>query len=541
MFCADVNYSHAANVHMPMHMPWPYNVPPYMYNLQNPGQQMPSYQGYPPYLQNNMHWPSNMGANQKPSATKREKSRYKKGSEEYEEPETESSDPDSGSESDSDKQKDSNGSLKDDKKKRHRRKSSGTVVIRNINYITPKRRNGNESGGSDDSSLEDDVVFDEETIKQKVGVALESLQKVHKGEKRSSRKKSSAKHNVTKLSDDAEEDGNKNENWNAFQSLLKIDSDTEVDRSEQTQSIDVQDEHFASSNSEGRMSPAASSAPNTDFNEVPKNREVVNDSFIVTQRDRGNGGGSKMDGYVENFSPITKIKENIGEDVLLSHISREPRNEHDDPLNTFAADSSLQTKGRGSEDWFMVDNNLETTRSHDSSVVPIVFDSPHTEKRSERNIIDDSFMIHGDQLVDNNLSDSQWKTDMSMVENLTSSNKVESDAKEKTAVSKIEEPNDLCVVLRRDSSGFDSVEASRTMDYEIDFSYSEPDRRTSVDDSSVNVNNDNLASSPKKNSAVKSKVSRLPAKGKPEIIPRTRKPSVPSRTIVQKSQREKVL
>ena len=67
MPCADVNLptadhklSHTANVNMPM--PWPYNVPPYMYNLQNP--QMPSYQGYPmtnmqsvpPYLVPNMQW-----------------------------------------------------------------------------------------------------------------------------------------------------------------------------------------------------------------------------------------------------------------------------------------------------------------------------------------------------------------------------------------------------------------------------------------------------------------------------------------------------
>ncbi|CAJ2648691.1 unnamed protein product [Trifolium pratense] len=520
----DVNLSHTANVHMPMHMPWPYNVPPYMYN---PGQQM-AYQGYPPYHQNNMHWSSNMGVNQKSSATKKEKSHYKKRSEEYEEQLTESSDPDSGSESDSDKQKDSNNSLKEEKRKKHRRKSTGTVVIRNINYITPKRRNGNESGNSDESSLEDDAVFDEETIKQKVGVALESLQKVHKAEKRGNRKKSAAKHNATKSSDaadeDESEDGNKNENWNAFQSLLKIDTaETGIDGSEQMQSIDVQDEHFVLRNSEGRSSS-------------PKNREVVNDSFIVTDRDRGNEGGSKLNEYVDNYGPITKIKENIGEDILLSHISRGPRNELDDPLNTSAADS-LQTKGRGSEDWFIVDNNLENTRSHDSSIVPIVFDSSNAEKRSDRPIIDDSFMIQG-QLVDNNLSDSQWKTDMSMVEDLTSSNKLESDTKEKNAAPKIEEPNDLCMVLRRDS-GSDSVEASRTMDYEIDFSYSEPDRRTSVDDSQVTVNN-NLPSSPKKTNVVKSKVSRLSGKGTPpDMISRNKKPSLPKRPIVQKSQREK--
>jgi hypothetical protein len=79
------------------------------------------------------------------------------------------------------------------------------------------------------------------------------------------------------------------------------------------------------------------------------------------------------------------------------------------------------------------------------------------------------------------------------------------------------------------------------MDYEIDFSYSEPDRRTSVDDSQVNVNN-NLPSSPKKTNVVKSKVSRLSGKGTPpDMISRNKKPSLPKRPIVQKSQREKVL
>lgn len=539
----DVNLSHMANVHMPMHMPWPYNVPPYMYNLQNPSQQMPSYQGYPPYLQNNMHWSSNMGMNQKPRPTKKEKSHRKKGSEEYEEQQTDSSDPDSGSESDSDKEKDSNNSLKDDKRKKNRRKSSGTVVIRNINYITPKRRNGNESGVSDESSLEDDAIFDEETIKQKVGDALESLQKVHKGEKRGNQKKSGTKHN--KSNDAAEEDasdgGNKNENWNAFQSLLKIDAaETGIDGSEQMQSVDVQDEHFVLRNSEGRMAYTASSAPNMDFNEVPKNREVANDSFIVTQRDGGNEGGSKLDEYVDNCVPITKIRESIGEDMMLANIPREPKIELEDPLNTYAADSS-QTKGSGSEDWFIVDSNLESMRSHDSPIVPIVFDGDGTlssvsEKRNDRTIIDDSFMIQG-QLVDNNLSDSQWKTDMSMIEDLTSSNKVETDTKEKNALSKIEEPNDLCMVLQRDS-GLDSVEASRNMDYEIDFSYTEPDRRASVDDSHVNVNNNNLSDSPKKPNVIKSKVSRL-SKSTPEAISRNRKPSLPRKPMVQKSQREK--
>ncbi|KAL2341928.1 hypothetical protein Fmac_009868 [Flemingia macrophylla] len=568
------------DVNMPMPMPWPYNVPPYMYNLQNQMQQMPSYQGYPmtnmqsvpPYLLRNMQWSSDLGVNQKPSATKKEKSPYKKGSKEYEDQQTESSEPDSGSESDSDKQNHSTHSSKDDlKRKKHRRKSSGTVVIRNINYITPKRRNGNESGVSDESSEDDDVI-DEETIKQKVGVALESLQKVHKGEKRANGKKSVTRHNATKSSDVTEEDatedlsdafegGNKNDNWNAFQNLLKIDEETGTDGPERMQSIHVQDEHFVVRSSEERMPYAASSSPNLDFKEVIKNPKVPNDSFIMNQRDGGNEGGSKLGEYVDNCGPVTKSRHNISEEMLLSYRSKEPGNELSDPLSTFVADS-LETKGRTADDWFIVDN-LEKMRSPDPSIVPAVFDGDYSsssvnnhsrfEKRSEGTLTDDSFMIQG-HLVDNDHSDSQWKMDMSMVADLTAANQLESDrvaSNEKHALSKNQEPNDLFVVLQRDS-GLDSVEVSRSMDYEIDFSYSETGRRSSIDDSHDNVNN-NLPVSPVKTNVSKSKVSGTRSsekeekskalrgssgKGKPEIMSRARKPSLPSRPIVHKSKRE---
>jgi len=581
MPCADVNLptadhklSHTANVNMPM--PWPYNVPPYMYNLQNP--QMPSYQGYPmtnmqsvpPYLVPNMQWSPDLGVNQKPSETKRDKS-HKKRAEEYQDQQTESSDPDSGSESDSDKQNHSSHSSKDDlKRKKHRRKSSRTVVIRNINYITPKRRNN--EGGVSDESLEDDDGIDEETIKQKVGVALESLQKVHKVEKRAKGKKAAAWHNVTKSSDATEEDltynlsdasegGKKNDNWDAFQNLLKIDEGTGTDGPERMQSIDIQDEHFVLRSSELRMPNGASSSPNLDFKEVLKNPKVPNDCFIVSQRDGGNEGGSKLDEYVDNCGPVTKSRDNIGEEMLLSHRSKEPgRNELGDPLSTFAADS-LQTKGRAADDWFIVDN-LEKMRSPDPTIVPAVFDGDYTssvndrsqsEKRSERTLIDDSFMIQG-QLVDNDLSDSQWKTDLSMVADLTAANKLESDAaasNEKHALSKNQEPSDLFVVLQRDS-GLDSVEASRTMDYEIDFSFSETNRRSSMDDSHAKVN-DNLPVSPVKTNVRKSQVSGTRSSGKdekskvlrdysgkskPEIMSRARKPALPKKPIVQKSKRE---
>ncbi|KAK7246555.1 hypothetical protein RIF29_41424 [Crotalaria pallida] len=576
LLTSDQMRSHAANVHMPM--PWPYNVPPYMYNLQNTMQQMASYQGYPlqnmqpvpPYHLRNMQWPSNLGENQKPSAKKKEKSRYKKGPEEYEDQQTESSDPDSGSESNSDEQHDSNHSSKDDpKRKKHRRKSSGTVVIRNINYITPKRRNGNDDGVSDESSLDDDDATNEETIKQKVGAALESLQKVHKVEKHANGKKSKAQRNATKSSDAAEQDfiekssdasegGNKYENWDAFQNLLKIDEDTGIGGSERTQPTDVQDEHLMVRNyEEERMSyHAVTSSPNLDFKEALKNPKVSNDSFIVTQRDGGNEGGSKFDEYGDNCGPVTKSRDYMSEEILLSHRSKEPGNELGDALSTFIADSSV-TKGKTSEDWFIVDN-LDKTRSPDPSIVPALFDGDCTlpsvndkspsDKRSERTFIDDSFMIQG-QLADDNISDSQWKTDISMAADLTSASKLDS-SNEKHALSKNQQPNDLYVVLQRDS-GSDSVAATWNMDYEIDLSFSEADRRSSIEDSPDNaskvpVSPEKINTNKTKDSGTESSEKDVKPKalrgsygrGKPDIMSRNKRPPLTSRSIVQKSKRE---
>ena len=70
----------------------------------------------PPHLLTNIQWSSDLGVNQKLSATKKKKSLYKKGQEKYEDQLAESSDPDSGSESNSDEQPESNHSLKDDQK-----------------------------------------------------------------------------------------------------------------------------------------------------------------------------------------------------------------------------------------------------------------------------------------------------------------------------------------------------------------------------------------------------------------------------------------
>lgn len=588
MSCADDKLprsdqipSHTANVQMPMS--WPYNVPPFMY----PMQQVPSYQGYPltngqsvpPYLLRNMHWPSNLdnmnlpnksnSRKKKSSATRKEKSLYKQEPEDLEDQQTESSDSDSRSESNSDELPDSKHSLKDDlKRKKNRRKSSGTVVIRNINYITPKRRNGHEGGASDDSSIDDDNVIDEESIKQKVGIALESLQKVHKVDKHANKKKGVARSIVNKSNDasqqelgenlsDASEGGKKGENWHAFQNLLKIDEENGNDEAERLQPIDVQDDHFVVRNSEERMSYAADPSPNLEFKEVRKQLKVPNDSFIVTHRDGGNEGGTKFDDYVDSSGPIKKSRDNMGEEILFSHRLEESGNDPGDSLSNYVANLSVK-KVKNAEDWFIVDHS-ENTRSPDPVTERAAFDGDcilssvdsHAEKRSTGTPVDDSFMIQG-QLADNDLPDSQWKTDINIVADLNSASKQENDSavSQDKHVSKNQEPNDLCVVLQRDS--LDPVEASWTLDYEIDFSYSEAERRPSIDDLQNDMNK-KIPVSPKKTdkskvSGTRNSVKEDKTKGlrgssgkvMPEIMSRNRKPSLTSRPIVQKSKLEKV-
>ncbi|XP_057761695.1 COP1-interacting protein 7 isoform X1 [Arachis stenosperma] len=555
----DPKPPHMANVHMPM--PWPYNVPPpYMYNLQ----QMPPYQGYPmtnmqpvpPHLLRNMQWSSDMAMNQKPSETKKKKSTNKKGHEEDEDEKTESSESDSRSESNSDEEQESNHSVKDAlKRKKNRRKSSGTVVIRNINYITPKRRNGNDGESSDESSLDDgDDSVSEEAIKQKVGAALESLQKVHKVEKHANGKKAHSRRSLTKSSDstdhdltensgNASEEGNKNDNWDAFQNLLKIDEDI----GEKVQpTIDVHNEHLMVRNSIEPM-PYSSSSPHMDFKEVPKNPKVPSDSFIVANRNGANEGGFKLDEYVDSRGSVTKRRDSIGEEILMSNRLKETGNELGNPLSTFVADSSLVTKSIAADDCFIVDN-LDKNRSpvptvDGDCVLSSVNDSSHAEKRSQESFIDDSFMIQG-QLVDNSPSDSQWRTDI-VVEDLVSANMMEAD----TAASsqkREEEPSDLYVVLQRDS-GLDSVEASRTMDYEIDFSFTETCRRSSIDvnkDVPVTPENDKTKSkvsgtrSLEKDKPNSKSIRGSSVKSRPEITPRNKRTPLTSRPIVQKSKRE---
>jgi hypothetical protein len=57
-----------------------------------------------------------------------------------------------------------------------------------------------------------------------------------------------------------------------------------------------------------------------------------------------------LDEYVDNCIPITKFRESIGDYMLLANMPREPKIELGDPLNTYYAADSSQTKGKESED-----------------------------------------------------------------------------------------------------------------------------------------------------------------------------------------------
>lgn len=119
----------------------------------------------------------------------------------------------------------------------------------------------------------------------------------------------------------------------------------------------------------------------------------------------------------------------------------------------------------------------------------------------------------------------------------------------KHEISNTNEPDDLCVVLERDSR-LESAEGSWTMDYGIDISFTEANRRGSVVEASDHLDktlhsnckssNSNSKENPGKEARSKALHGSL-GMSKSEIVPKSKKPSSVSRLIVQKSKLEKVV
>ncbi|MCL7049074.1 hypothetical protein MKW94_027794 [Papaver nudicaule] len=535
-------------------MPWP-NHPQFMYNFQHPYQgYFPGMQGVPPYYPGNKHWSPNAEEsghesgnrrNRKSSSRRKEKSRNQNISEPSEGEETDPSDSMSGSEEEHEQKQSST----DQSHKKRSGKKSRTIVIRNINYVTSKRKDGDNNDSDESSSAEDGI--DGASLKQQVEDAVGSLEKHHKS--RRSKKRSGNKN----LTNGEADQGPGNEpvannleggNWDSFQNLLfdKL-ATNEV---EKQRSLDVGDEYFAIKSFESGSEVVIGHEIGPE-SEKRRQQMVPADSFVLNERDSGNERSLYLENYESNgsFRPNSNRRGSANEEMLFSHRIEDPKMNTRNTLADSTADLSVLKTQKG-EDWF-VGNQTEKATSRDSTQESSIFDGDQAlaaQKYERDAFVDDSIMVQTRSF--DSQYDSQWRTDMSM--DLTVPSQVEMNSPEvsgeKQGVSDKYEPSDLCMMLERDT-GVESVRASWTpeIDYQVDMSFTEADKRSSgveksdVVEESVPLNNKKQDKPTKKLSSkdIKSKP-RVPLwQSKHEVLSRPKKTSTVSRSAVQRSKAEK--
>lgn len=563
-------------------MTWPNHLPQYMHNFQGP--LYPPYQGYllpgmqmpPPYYPGSMQWQSNaedssIASDREPNGRRSSKSHRNKKKLSHKEVHrtseqegtTESSessvDSESDERSDDDKKQYSTEKIH---KKRHGKKSSRTVVIRNINYITSKR-NGEKGSHSEDGSSDEGEFIDGDSIKQQVEEAVGTLERRHKSTSRH-QKKQNGNGNGDGLNDSEGQDTNRvpknsegekiSSPWDAFQSLLMREK--EPDNGE-LPSVQNEDGHFIIK-PEGR-SPML----NLESEKAPRQRGVSGDSFLVTDRNSGNEGRTR----IENFeagdiaNPINR-RESTYEELLFSQRSGESGNNAYSTASDFTTVAS-RMKNQREGDWF-VSNPADKSENQYHNVGPRVYDTDfsssaqdnfYAEKNKKDVLADDSFMIQPRPLVDDQ-SDFQSRRDISMVSDIVGDAeneyvKQETAKDDKPATFGVSEPDDLYMMLDRDIAAEHTV-ASWTpeMDYENSFSTIANSKHNDIEANNGDHNKSPGLEKSNKNKEsggkVPSKEARSKAlggslvKGKYDVQSRTRKPLSGSRTTVPKSKSEKV-
>ncbi|KAJ6767144.1 CSL1 [Salix purpurea] len=563
MGTSDHIASTRAEVQVPMQ--WPNQIPPYMYNFQGPIPQFPPYQGYPfptmqpipPNYPRNMQWPSSM---KEFSEGKKDKSLNKKGYKySGEDRKTDSSDSEGRSDSDSHIYQNKNNSSTDvPYRKKHRKKSSKTVVIRNINYITPKRRNGGSDSFSDETSSDEDEYIDGDTIKKKVEDAVGSLEKLRKSNSSTQKRKGSNKsnHKSNGSSDAPDQDFDDglvsnasrgvrtNESWDTFQSLLMKDDDTVDNGVEKLQPVDVRDEHFIVRSSGDGTSLRSNRAMDLGSEKL-LNRMLTGDSFVVSQKDGEHEDRVRLEDIenAERFRPIMKRRDSADEDLVCSQRLEEsgsgPRG-----ILSRSTESSIIKPGKG-DDWFVINHSGKPENQDAANYVLSIEGDSSNAKSSRRDVlVDDSFMVHARSAVDDSY-DSQWKT---MAADLTLSSQAENGTAEHNRMDAYE-PNDLCVVLERDSA-FESIRESWVTDQGIDMSFMEGHRSSyaeSGDQTEKKLPSNSDKITVKKNGINGRKVPEVrtktvlgsPGKNRNEMISKSKKSSFVSRPTIQKSKQEK--
>ncbi|KAL8103813.1 COP1-interacting protein 7 isoform X1 [Apium graveolens] len=467
---ADQTPSTPAKVQV--HMPWQNQIPPYMYNYQNSvqGFPYPGMQPVPPYYPGQMHWSPNVddsGHRHRRRSSSRKKG---KSSETSSEEEEEMASGDSENEIEPDavtKHDEDNFSEEKPITRKHRKKSSKTVVIRNINYITSDKRNGEKGGNSEDDSSVDVELIDEDYLKQKVQDAVGSLEKHRKSKSRANKNKGTDQHNIENGLDDfpngdsqnVQASGGKNNAWDALQNLLMREDDSAFSGNKEIGNSNMMDLGYE----KGAM-----------------RKPTANDSFIVSNRAEGNVGKGNSEDFAnsENMRSLMNRGETVDTQLLAS---RNLDGSGQRTVSDFIPEPYPIKKATG-EDWFVM-NQSTILENQGQRTGQTMFNGDYalsTDKEKSKIVpaIDDSFMVQTRSSADEN---SQWRTDISMMEGsnvLSQSETAHQDVSNAKSVSNSYEPDDLCVMLVRDSGLSPGASWAPEMDYETEISFTKSDKKS---------------------------------------------------------------
>lgn len=499
-------------------VPWTNQIPQYMYLPQN--QQIPPYPGYtlpsahplPPLNPGHPFWPQttdiHINGNGQvfnndryhKSARKKEKSSYASGPEtlEYDE-KTEPSDSDSEDEVDAARMQNRNySSINKHRVKKHS-KSSKTVVIRNINYITSKRSNGDKKGISEDSSSGEAVSLDEVSIKREVDEAVASFEthadfeglnqksSSHQGPDHRNGTDGYADQDLTfDLTDKISKGEEKNENWSAFQSLLRSHEES---TSNGVQHENFLDEKVVIHKSDNGISLKAGNDVDLTSEKYKKQNLMTDDSIILTRSNVRREGALDSVDFANGETICMGMKKRDSQDMPLIVKNFEESSGNSLAAPSEFASSTIIRNRRKDEDCFIVDHagyaeseaKQITFESYD--ITSFQGDSYSTETSKNAASVDDSFMVHSRPEVDDHY-DYQWRTDISTVVDWTLAQNENGDANvadSKLKIPRINKPDDLCVVLVRD----DQSEPTGTswtpeMDYGMDMYVAEIDKSSNA-------------------------------------------------------------
>lgn len=553
-------------------------VPPwgqYIHNFQGPGfQKMHPYQGYffpgmqvpQSYYPSNVQWPPNgedaANFSHQPDdswnrISSKRKNKISKGARQ----DAEQNDSNSGSASDSDKSEDheKRHTLDQLHKKKSGKSSSRKVVIRNINYITSKRNE--ESSSSSESDLSDDDEFiDPDSLKQQVDEALGSLDRQHKSKSFRNKKKELTKKRSNEIDDDAgntvssnPEGETRSQNWDFFQDLLMKDADS---RANGTKSKNQEYTDSITGNNSGERKLLF----NEESEEVSKRRGISADSFLSNEMSVDNDRRHIINFEAgENGRGVIK-RGNAEEELLFSQRVQGSETYSRPPLSDSGVEPSIMiVKGKREEDW-MLGNRPDESPNGGKRVGQNNFNGDDSSvftretlqtADNKKDLVDDSFMIQAGLMSDT--THSEPKTDIFLESHISrSNNNKPGDLQDKAAISNTCEPDDLYMVLGRDSAAEEvALSWNPEMEYVNDNSVTEGLKRQSDLDLSDSVDLKKVADGKSTNNVTSrrpgGKVSNKQtkptagslARSKSELLSRNKK--VPGSKATQKSKADQVI